>query len=79
MPFQVFFHFLETTSSIPAGTPIFSLHSSSLHHCNHPLREAPQHARTVPPPSIPHQPSVLLPRRFRLHAGPLALPYPSYL
>lgn len=30
MPFQVFFHSLEATSSIPAGTPIFILHTASL-------------------------------------------------
>lgn len=30
MPFQVFFHSLEATSSIPAGTPIFILHTDSL-------------------------------------------------
>lgn len=30
MPFQVFFHSLEATSSIPAGIPIFILHTGSL-------------------------------------------------
>ncbi len=30
MPFQVFFHSLEATSSIPASTPIFILHTDSL-------------------------------------------------
>ena len=30
MPFQVFFHSLQTTKSIPTGTPIFILHTASL-------------------------------------------------
>ena len=30
MPFQVFFHSLEATSSIPASTPIFILHTAAL-------------------------------------------------
>lgn len=37
MPFQVFFHSLETTCSIPPGTPIFILHTTSL--SNHSIRE----------------------------------------
>lgn len=32
MPFQVFFHSLEATSSIPHDTPIFILHTDSLGH-----------------------------------------------
>jgi len=32
MPFQVFFHSLETTQSIPEKTPLFILHTSSLCH-----------------------------------------------